>query len=61
MILDVLKTLAAKVVGAGSTTMAAMVLIYMLGIAGTVNNFVLCVSLITFLAVFAIVIQCFKD
>lgn len=58
--LEVLKTLAAKVVGAGSTTMAAMVLIYMLGTASMVNNFVLCVGLITFLALFSIIIQFFK-
>jgi hypothetical protein len=58
--LEVLKALAAKVVGTGSTTMAAMILIYMLGTASMVNNFVLCVGLITFLALFAIVIQFFK-
>jgi len=58
--LEVLKTLASKVVGSGSTTMTAMILIYMLGTATVVNSFVLCVSLITFLALFPIVIQFFK-
>jgi len=58
--IEVLKTLATKVSGSGPIVTTAMILIYMLATAATVSNFLLSVSLITFLAVFSIVIQCFK-
>ena len=58
--IEVLKTLASKVSGSGPVITTAMILIYMLGTATAVNNLLLCVGLITFLALFSIVIQCFK-
>ena len=59
-IIEVLKTLAGKVSGVGSVIMTAMILVYMLGVATMVNNLLLCVGVITFLAIFSIVIQTFK-
>ena len=58
--IDVLKILAGKVNGAPAVLMTAMILIYMLGIAVQVNNMILCVSLITFLAVLFMVAKFFK-
>lgn len=58
--LEVLKALAAKVSGYGPITMTAMILIYMLATTAAVTNFLVSVSLITFLALISIILQCFK-
>ena len=55
--LEVLKVLMAKVDGSATVITTAMILIFMLGTATTINHFMVCSGMIIFLAVFFIVIQ----
>jgi len=58
--IEILKIFAEKMNGNASVAATSMILIYLLGTAAVVNNIVLCVSLVTFLAVFFLTAQFIK-